>query len=618
MRMTFGSGAWFFLAFPDSDAAMAVANRALPSADITVDHPSGRPWLLARIPNRQVVVHREGPNRLALIGSTAADPQQLGRVSDSLRSPGDAASVSTRFAGSYCVVGSLGGQVYAQGSAMGARKVFHALVDGVRMVCDRADVLAELGGLPMDDTALALRMVRSLPHPFQETPLWRGLRPVAPQDYVTVDRDGRTWNSGVWWRRPEPRLSRAEGAERLRAALEAAVGARTASGSPIACDLSGGMDSTPLCYFAAQGPSGALARTMYNDDPGGRQDLEWARSALPSMPGVHKHVVESTKHMPDFFGGLLEVHDRFDEPSQAAMTGPRVSYGLGADAALGITTHLNGLGGDHLLCGLGPWEHSLFRTRPLLAWRRARSRHVSEGRPMSTTLRELLDNSSYQAWLQKSITTALSDTQPAEFPQINDWSPSLRLPPWLSAEARSALAAKMREIAASATPVGADRGTHLDLFMLREGARTARGLGQLGPKAGVVPDSPLLDDHVAEAVLATRQEERDTPVEWKPLMKAAMEGLLPDAFLRRTTKIGGAAQAVRGFADHHDDLWTLFSESGLLDRGVVDVPGLTEAARPHATAMPSPHMFTAVNTALFLRNQNSTRDRTQADIGGRG
>src|SRR5699024_4309909 len=301
MRMTFGSGTWFFLALPDNEAAMAVANRVLPSADVIVDHPSGRPWLLARIPNRQVVVHREGPNRLALVGSTAADPQHLSRVSDSLRSPRDAVGVPARFAGTYCVVGSLAGQVYAQGSAMGVHRVFHALVDGVRVICNRADVLAELGGLQIDATALALRLVRSLPHPFQEIPLWNGLRPVAPQNYITVDRDGRNWNSGMWWRRPESRLSRAEGANRLRTALEAGVAARTASGAPIACDLSGGMDSTPLCYFAAQGPSGVIARTMYNDDPGGRQDLDWAHSALPSMPGVREHVVESTEHMPDFF-----------------------------------------------------------------------------------------------------------------------------------------------------------------------------------------------------------------------------------------------------------------------------------------------------------------------------
>src|SRR5699024_8546444 len=194
----------------------------------------------------------------------------------------------------------------------------------------------------------------------------------------------------------------------------------------------------------------------------------WAHSALPSMPGVRGHVVESTEHMPDFFGGLLDVHDRFDEPSQAAMAGPRVSYSLGEDAALGITTHLNGVGGDHLLCGLGSWEHSLCRTRPLLAGRRARDRHVLEGHRMSTTLRELLDNSSYRTWLQRTIATALASTEPAEFPRVSDWSSPLRLPPWLSAEARAALATRLREIAASATPVGPDRGTHLDLFILRE------------------------------------------------------------------------------------------------------------------------------------------------------
>src|SRR5699024_3709870 len=80
----------------------------------------------------------------------------------------------------------------------------------------------------------------------------------------------------------------------------------------------------------------------------------------------------------------------------------------------------------------------------------------------------------------------------------------------------------------------------------------------------------------------------------------------------------GAAQAVRGFADHHEDLWTLFAESGLLETGLIDITKLTEATRPDSKAMPSPHIFGAVNTALFLRNQVSTWDRAQADVGARG
>ncbi|WP_433259753.1 asparagine synthase-related protein (plasmid) [Streptosporangium sp. CA-135522] len=601
--------AWFFLALPDHDAAASIADRVLPRSTVAVDHPSGRPWLLGCLPSNQVVVHGDGPNRLALVGSTAVTPEQLGKLSNNARSVGDLTELSAQFAGNYCVIATLGGQIYAQGSALGVRRVFHALIDGMRVIADRADVLAELGGLSMDDTALALRLLPSLPHPLEEIPLWHGLHHVAPEDYVTVDRDGRGWNTGTWWQRPEPRLSRAEGARKLRAAVEAAVEARTAPGALISCDLSGGLDSTPVCYFAAQGPAGVLARTLYNDDPGGLEDLKWAHRALPSMPGVREHVVESTDDMPHFFGGLLDVRDRLDEPTQAAMAGPRISYGLRDDAARGIAIRLNGLGGDHLLRGMGCWEHTLFRSRPLLAWRRARAMHVAHGHGIGTTVRELLARDSYREWLRKAVTNALGGSATPELPRISDWSMPLGLPPWLSADARDVVAAKLRDVTRVAEPLGPDRAAHWELFTLRVAARLVRGTSQLGPRCGVVYDAPLLDDHVAETVLAVRREERDTPVEWKPLMKAAMRGLLPDEYLRRTTKTGGSAQAVRGFAAHHEDLRALCDSSGLASSGLIDMTKLAEQARPDPKTRPPHEINKAFNMAMFLCNQTRLGER---------
>ena len=79
---------------------------------------------------------------------------------------------------------------------------------------------------------------------------------------------------------------------------------------------------------------------------------------------------------------------------------------------------------------------------------------------------------------------------------------------------------------------------------------------------GVHYDGPLVDDHVVEAVLAVRHEERDTPIEWKPLMKAAMKNLLPDDYLRRTNKVGGSPQSLRGYAANYDQLVAIWEESG--------------------------------------------------------
>ena len=66
-------------------------------------------------------------------------------------------------------------------------------------------------------------------------------------------------------------------------------------------------------------------------------------------------------------------------------------------------------------------------------------------------------------------------------------------------------------------------------------------MSQVGLHKGIGYESPLMDDHVVEAVLSVAYIDRDSPIEWKPLMKAAMRGILPDEYLLRTTKVGGIA-----------------------------------------------------------------------------
>ncbi|WP_215544382.1 asparagine synthase-related protein [Amycolatopsis sp. CA-230715] len=552
------------------------------------------------MPRKQLTIHAEGQRRLALLGTTTATCHDLGRVCDRSRDIADLARVSNRFAGAYHVVGSFDGRVYAQGSASGMHRVYHVVMDGIRVIGDRMDVLAELGSLPVDDTAVAMRLVRGLPHPLSDVPLWSGVSAVAAHDCLMVETDGRGWATRTWWRRPPPELSRAEGAAELRSALAEAVRARTADGL-VTCDLSGGLDSTPVCYFAARSPSGVIVKTSYNNDPGGRQDLLWARRALPVMPGVRDHVVESTDTMPDFYGGLLEVIDRVDEPTQSLFCAPRIGHQLRYDASHGVRTHLNGLGGDQVLCGSASWDHALFARKPLPAWRRARALHVTDGHSPWATLRALCDRSDYRAWSARIIRNAAAAAPGGTRAMLCGWALAPRFPSWLSAAAKDMLSEAMLRTMRDADPIGADRAEHHELSEIRDAARMVRGSAQLGARFGVSHEAPLLDDRVVEACLAVRREERVTPVEWKPLMKAAMRGLLPDAFLRRVTKTGGGEQLMRGFRAHRRDVLTLCESSGLDESGWIDMAEFTAAATPTELELPDTSLNEAVNLALFIR-----------------
>jgi asparagine synthase (glutamine-hydrolysing) len=591
---------WSVLVFPDCERARAVAAR-LPGRTV-VPHASGHPWLVHDYPADQVVVNSAGPHRIAVFGFSSATPGQVQRVADGARSVADVDGFASALAGSHTVVASVDGQVRAQGAATGARRVHIAAVDGVHVVCDRADVLAALAGAPLDETTLALRMLRHLPHLLSEEPLWRGVRPVPPDHCVVLDRTGRATTS-LWWRRPEPELSRARGALRLCAALDDAVHVRTRAGGTVHADLSGGFDSTPQVYFAARGPARVLTVTARNGDPGGGEDLVWARRALEAMPGV-EHEVVSTEDMPAFFGGMLDLDVRLDDPSDAYRAAPRILFMIDAAARRGARVYLNGLGGDELLVGHPVFEHTLFRTRPLTALRRLRAYQLLERLTFRETFGRLLDRRDYRTWLGDTV--ALLDTPPPATPRLTmDWDQTPHFPPWLTADARAAVRDRLRAVAATAEPLGPDLASHAELSAIRQGARINRGAEQLGAARGLPFQAPISDDRVAEAVLSVRREERFHPKAYKPLMREAMRGRLPDDFLRRTRRAGGTPQAMRGLRRHRDEVLALCERSGLAGLGLLDLGSLRATAFPAGPRQPARDLDSTVNCAAFTTAQRS-------------
>ncbi|CAL9541690.1 hypothetical protein SUDANB145_04235 [Streptomyces sp. enrichment culture] len=591
---------WFFVALADCEGAGRIARRLPADAHLVARHASGRPLLFARVPDAQRVTVRLGRVRAAVIGVSSATEESvrgaLGRAAgvDALD------GLAPALAGSFHLLAADGDRLRVQGSASGLRRVFHAVIDGVRVISDRADVLADLGGFPLDDTALALRLLRVLPHPLAEEPMWRGVSAVPPGSALLVYGDGRRARTTVWWRRPEPELGRGAGAERLRAALEAAVDVRTRAGGTVHCDLSGGLDSTPLCWFAAQGPADVVATTMYNDDPGGREDLLWARRALPSMPGVRHHVGR-LDDMPQFFEGMEGIGQRLDEPSQAYLTAPRIAHSIERAAARGAGTYLNGLGGDHLLHGLPVWDHTLFRRRPLLALRRVRTTKMLDDRPFLPVLRELLSSESYGRWLRRTLNEARRVREVGTDLRM-EWDQRVSLPRWLSEDAAAALSARLRDLSAHAEPLGPDRARHAELAMVRDGSRIVRGTQQFAAALGMPFEAPFFDDRVVEACFAVRHEDRYTPMEFKPLIKAAMRGSLPDAFLRRSSKMGGSAQAARGLRDHWPVVLDIVEQSPLTSRGIIDFSAFASGESPQHMGTRDASIDATVNCAVFARN----------------
>lgn len=597
----------FVVALPDCATESSVADALELNSDTVYAHPSGRPWLYVKPGPRRVISTREGfaGMRIVLVGPSSASEQDLARVSLISRTAIEALSHLKSFDGSYLTFVSDGETALASGPAMEAQRIFMTDIGGQQVVADRSDILADLGSRDLDAAIVALQMVPSIPHPFRDRSVWQGISMVSGEDYVAINRHGRLAGHDRWWSDPAPVQSRADGAAQLRESLRNAVRTRVSDTDLVTVDLSGGLDSTSVCYFAADlSPGRVIASTYYTDDPGGREDLDWAIKSLQNMPGVKRHDVQSGTTLPDYFGGLADLGLHIDEPSQVPAAAPRLLHMLHDDEKIGSSVHMTGIGGDHLFRSVPAWDHSIAQRHPRLAWQRARAEHVTQGVSRMATLRQLRDRRRYGTWLQDTVRAARDTPTGFQMPSIGDWAAPVTFPSWMAADAVDQVASMLLDDVESIEPQAEDRARNFDMYTLREAGKLARAMAVIGFPLDKSLDSPLVDDNVAAAALSVRYEDRDTPLEWKPLIKSAMSGLLPDDYLRRTTKIGGGAQAVRGYAAHYGTLEAIWDESGILDMGLVDRARFIQEAQPSPNKAPGPYIMHLTNLALFLRDTN--------------
>ncbi|MFF4906267.1 ATP-binding cassette domain-containing protein [Streptomyces sp. NPDC001260] len=101
---------------------------------------------------------------------------------------------------------------------------------------------------------------------------------------------------------------------------------------------------------------------------------------------------------------------------------------------------------------------------------------------------------------------------------------------------------------------------------------------RMAARAGLPMASPFLDDRVIEACLAVRPGERVSPWRYKPVLSAAMRGIVPEECLRRSNKATASMDAANGLRDHRADLLALWEGSRLEELGLVDGAALRRLA----------------------------------------
>ncbi|MCT9142982.1 asparagine synthase-related protein, partial [Streptomyces violarus] len=111
------------------------------------------------------------------------------------------------------------------------------------------------------------------------------------------------------------------------------------------------------------------------------------------------------------------------------------------------------------------------------------------------------------------------------------------------------------------------------------------------------------DDAVIDAALAARPHEAATPWSYKPLLAAAMNGLVPDHILRRTTKDHCGAEWREGLRRHRRVLAAWAEDSRLVAAGVADADRLRRALlAPQLLTGGAPELEATLGAEGWLRD----------------
>ncbi|GHC39492.1 lasso peptide isopeptide bond-forming cyclase [Streptomyces cinnamoneus] len=596
-----GCGGAYFTVLPDCEGARAAA-RSLPRrpGTRTLDHPSRRPWITGHWADDECIAVTTRRTALAVLGCCPVDAEVLRRHADRLTDLAQLDGLARTLPGSFHLVASLDGRVRIQGTASGLRLVFHTSLGGLQVAATDARILACATGADPDPREVAVRLLWPVPHPLYERSVWQGVSAVPPGEALYLSADGRTTRTSRWWTPPEPVRALADGAPLVRQALTDAVGARTRQGGVVSCDLSGGLDSTSVCFLADRSPARVVASTWPGRDPAD-DDLDWAKRAAGHLPEVD-HVVWDAQASPLVYTDLLDIDDPMDEPTIGVMDRARVLHHLPGLRERGSRLHLTGIGGDHIAWCSEAYYHRLLRRRPLFALGRLRGFKVLFTWPLSGMACALADSRPYDRWLAHAA-GRLRDPLPGPVSGTLGWSAPPRLFDWVSDDAAALVHDALTDAAADARPLHPDRGLHTDLEAIRTCTRIVRQWDSMTCRAGLPMASPFFDDRVIEASLAVRPADRVTPWAYKPLLTAAMRGIVPDECLSRTSKAQASMDAADGLREHRGDLMALWEDSHLARMGLVD-PALLRALahRPNAPGLKDAILYSTIACEVWLRS----------------
>lgn len=563
--------------------AHAVALRPEGAAMLSAGSPV---WRLGGGPG--YVAETAPGRRLMVLGWCGATQDELRRLSAASELPAD---VAWRWPGTYTVVEERPGQVVLRTDPAGAAPLYAASWRGGWAWSSSARILAGLTEADIYSERLACAVLApGVPALYGDRSFFTGVQLLAAGSTIELPADGgRPRYSTVWRPDPVPGLPH----HRLRETLSAAVALRVDGDPGLSSDLSGGLDSTSLTVLAATcrpRRQPVLAVTMHPVGDETSADLRYARLTADYHRERIEHRLLPVTDADLPYGSLGDVPPG-DEPAPSALTHAHLTRQMEFLQEAGSRLHLTGDGGDSVLAMPPVHLADLIRHG---RWPRAASEAFGLAR-----LRNLKPAPLLLAMFAVARTgrhaalTALADSLSegsAGHAEAGDlgWFPLPDLPDWSTPEARKLLTAAAGNAAEGSDPLaGLDIAVRTLVDDIRDTARSAAADAAIAAHAGVNLHNPFLDASVVDAALRTPVHLRPAVYDYKPVLRRAMQHLLPPALAARTTKDHTNAEHFAGLRTHLPYLKGLVADGHLARLGLVDARLLNQHLQHAAAGIPS-------------------------------
>lgn len=549
--------------------------------------------------------------RLLLLGHCLLDPRTRAARFEAAVGSGDLGGVAD-WPGCYSAVVLHRDHVTGYSDLAGQFPLYYSERDGEILIASDPGFLASRHRREFDRVTAAAHIACPA-----VLPLWDDRSP-----YAGVHRvgGGATLRTGAGSPRadrdrrplPVPGMTVAEGAPVLREALAAAVRDRCAD-QAVSSDFSGGVDSAAVAFLAARYSSGPVPSIFYHQPLAPAGDMAEAVRSGGLDPRINLTVVRGSRRTLPFSPGSLMSSS--SGPTQAMSAAGRGAMRLAAAAASGAMLHLTGEGGDALTMSppsyladlacpghlralsrhCGAYARLRYVSPARLAWSAARLRRTSPRRALRTLAADLEHPSGEDKTWRDHVR----------------WWPSPRAAAsWLTPAIRRELAGIAADPAtARSVPDGVGPADAAAWTELQRSGEAQRFMRELARPLGIEVHAPFLDSAVVRAALSVPAVNRADPWSYKPLLRAAVTGLVPDAVLARRTKGDYSAETYRGAREAAAALRGLLRDSRLAALGVIE-PGAAEEALATMTAgapVPLGPLVAVLATEAWLRSDDKAR-----------